>query len=117
MSGREMLERTASVMGLRRPLGVAVPVLTPSLSSYWILLVTRERGPLARELVDGLLHNMIPVDAAYWELIDYPKLATFEEATRAALAEEAERGTGPTGMGAGWEGMIHRVWGLGQGSV
>ena len=37
---REMMVRTARVLGRRRPLVVKVPVLTPRLSSYWVTLVT-----------------------------------------------------------------------------
>ena len=37
---REMMERTADVLGRRRSRIVRVPVLTPRLSSYWVALVT-----------------------------------------------------------------------------
>ena len=33
---REMMRRTAEVLGRRRPQVVKVPVLTPRLSSYWV---------------------------------------------------------------------------------
>jgi hypothetical protein len=37
---REMMDRTARVLGRRRPLVVKVPVLRPRLSSYRVTLVT-----------------------------------------------------------------------------
>ncbi len=42
-----MMERTADVLGRRRP---RVPVLTPRLSSYWVALVTPVDSGLARPL-------------------------------------------------------------------
>jgi hypothetical protein len=36
---REMMERTADVLGRRRPRVIRVPVLTPPPSSYWVALV------------------------------------------------------------------------------
>ena len=46
----EMMERTAVVLGRRRPLVVKVPVLTPRLSSYWVALVTPVETGLVRPL-------------------------------------------------------------------
>ena len=37
---REMIDRTAAVLGRRRPKVVGVPLLTPSLSAHWVALVT-----------------------------------------------------------------------------
>ena len=46
LTGRELIMRTAQLMG-HRPRTVSVPVVTPKLSSYWIRLVTRAN--LARD--------------------------------------------------------------------
>ena len=35
-----------------------VPVLSPRLSSYWIALVTRTNLALAKELVEGVKHDL-----------------------------------------------------------
>lgn len=53
MSGRQILERIASLRG-RRILIIEVPVLTPRLSALWLRLVTRADFSLARELVLGM---------------------------------------------------------------
>ncbi len=53
MSFKEMLLRAARVMGLKRII-IPVPVLTPRLSSYWLILITPVPFPIARALVQGL---------------------------------------------------------------
>jgi uncharacterized protein YbjT (DUF2867 family) len=59
LSYREMMVRTARAMGRRPPLIVRVPVLTPRLSSYWVMLVTPVENDLVRPLVDGLREEMV----------------------------------------------------------
>ena len=56
---REMMDRFASVAGLRRRVIVTVPVLSPSLSSRWIGLVTPIPADLARPLVDSLVNEVV----------------------------------------------------------
>jgi uncharacterized protein YbjT (DUF2867 family) len=104
LSGREILERTAAVMGLRPPLMVEVPLLTPRLSSHWVRLVTAADWAVARELVVGLTTDLLARDADYWRRIDHPTLIPFDDAARAALA--VERREGPV-RGA-W-GAVERV--------
>jgi hypothetical protein len=53
MTFRDMLLKTASVME-RRLFLVPVPLLTPRLSSLWLILFTPVPFPIARALVDGL---------------------------------------------------------------
>lgn len=53
LSFGEMMLQTAEVMGLKRHL-VSVPVLTPRLSSYWLVLVTPVPYAIASELIEGL---------------------------------------------------------------
>lgn len=53
MSFRTMLETTARVMKLKRWL-LPVSVLTPKLSSYWLILMTPINFNIAKELVEGL---------------------------------------------------------------
>ena len=43
----------------RQPRIVAVPVLTPRLSSYWLRLVTSVPVGIARALVEGLEHDFV----------------------------------------------------------
>ncbi|HZO30197.1 MAG TPA: NAD-dependent epimerase/dehydratase family protein [Chloroflexota bacterium] len=88
LSGREILERTAEALGLRRPFIIAVPFLSPALSSHWVRLVTRANWPVARELVLGLAHDLLAQDARYWGLIGHEQLLPFREAARRALTED-----------------------------
>jgi uncharacterized protein YbjT (DUF2867 family) len=53
ISFREMLLGTAKVMGLRRFI-IPVPVLSPRLSSYWLILCTPVPYKMAAALVEGL---------------------------------------------------------------
>lgn len=57
MSYREMMKRTAKVMGLSRPM-IRVPFLSPRLSSLWVSLVTGCSRRLVAPLVQSLRHNM-----------------------------------------------------------
>lgn len=56
---REMLERMAHALGLRRRLIVGVPVLTPRLSAHWLRFVTSVSLPVAQALVESLRHDAI----------------------------------------------------------
>ena len=56
---RAMMHRYAAVSGLRRRIIVGVGVLTPRLSSLWVSLVTPVPGPLARPLVESLIHEVV----------------------------------------------------------
>ena len=53
LSFREMMQQAAEVMGLNRHL-IPVPVLSPRLSSYWLILFTPIPFKLASALVEGL---------------------------------------------------------------
>lgn len=88
LSGREILLRTAGALGLRAPLAIRVPVLTPRLSSLWVRFVSRARWSVAREIVVGLTTDLIARDARYWDRIDAPPRVPFDEAARRAVAEE-----------------------------
>jgi uncharacterized protein YbjT (DUF2867 family) len=80
---REMMNRTADAMGRRRPLIVRVPVLTPRLSSWWVMLVTPVERDLVRPLVDGLREEMVVRAPPPPGVNDHP--LTFDAAVRAAL--------------------------------
>ncbi|WP_182113481.1 SDR family oxidoreductase [Actinotalea sp. JY-7876] len=86
---REMMQRYAAVAGLRRRVIVGVGVLTPRLSSLWVSLVTPVPGPLARPLVESLVHEVVcdEHDIARW-VPDPPEgLVGFDDAVRLALAK------------------------------
>jgi hypothetical protein len=60
----EMMKRLAVAAGRRRPWIIPVPVLTPTLSSYWLRLVTAVPTPIARALIGGLKHDFHADDAS-----------------------------------------------------
>lgn len=88
LSGREILMRTAKALGLRDPLVIRVPVLTPGLSSQWVRFVTRARWEVAREIVVGLTSDLLAEDDRYWSLVGHAARLNFDEAARRAIAED-----------------------------
>jgi uncharacterized protein YbjT (DUF2867 family) len=95
LSGRQILERTAAVMGLHRPLMIEVPVLSPRLSSHWVRFVTRANWAVAQEVVLGLTEDLLARDARYWQRIGHVERMRFDEAARRALAAERTQGLVP----------------------
>ncbi len=84
LSYREMIGRTASVMGRRGPLVLPVPLLTPRLSSHWVALVTPVDIGLVRPLIDGLKEEMVVHTPPPTGVNDRPM--GFDGAVREALA-------------------------------
>src|SRR5690606_27156484 len=84
---REMMHRYAAVEGLQRRLIVGVPVLTPRLSSLWVSLVTPVPGPLARPLVESLIHEVVCQERDIAQYVPDPPggLVGFDDAVRLAL--------------------------------
>ena len=56
---RDLIERFASLDGLRARLVITVPVLTPRLASHWVGLVTPVPTGVARPLVGSLVHEVV----------------------------------------------------------
>jgi uncharacterized protein YbjT (DUF2867 family) len=110
LSGREILEETARILGLRHPRMVQVPLLSPRLSSLWVRFVTRAQWSVAREVVVGLTEDLLARDDRFWLLIGHPHRLSFAEAARRAL--QAERGDGRV---RGTWGAIERARGLWKG--
>jgi uncharacterized protein YbjT (DUF2867 family) len=89
LSARAIIERTAGLLG-RVPFTVAVPVVTPWLSTQWIRLVTRTDPHVAAELVEGLRSDILAGDDGFWTMYPGYRRQSFDEAVRAALTGEAE---------------------------
>jgi uncharacterized protein YbjT (DUF2867 family) len=104
LSGKEFLEQTAQVMGLRQPWMLSVPLLTPRLSSLWLRLMTRAQWSIAREVVVGLTEDLLATDAKFWDLIGHSERLTFAQAAERAL--EVEWSTEPV---EGFWGVIERA--------
>lgn len=101
LTGKQILEETARVMGLPRPRSLEVPLLTPRLSSLWVRFVTRADWAVARRVVIGLTDDLLAAGDAYWGLIDHRVRVPFAAAARRALAAEAREGVpvrGPWGL-------------------
>lgn len=89
MSFQQMMLGAARVMGLKR-LMVPVPLLSPRLSSYWLILFTPIPYKMAAALVDGLKSETIVLNtnaAAFFPDI-VPR--RYEDAIRDALREVEE---------------------------
>ncbi|TVR88384.1 MAG: NAD-dependent epimerase/dehydratase family protein [Trueperaceae bacterium] len=110
LSGKEILDRTAVLMGLGVPRSIDVPFLSPRLSSLWIRLVTRADWSVAREIVIGLTEDLLARDDDFWARIDHPQRMSFDRAARRALA--AERGARPA---RGPWGLVERARGVAPG--
>jgi len=86
MSFREMILRAAKVMGLRRYL-LPVPVLSPRLSSYWLVLFTPVPYGVAAALIQGLKSESLMQNGN--AAIHFPAIRpiSYEEGVGRALEE------------------------------
>lgn len=95
-----MMTGYAQVRGLKRRL-IAVPVLTPRLSSYWVHLVTPIPASIAQPLIKGLGNEVIVRDQSALELFPEIRLLDYETAVRLAL-----RRMGARGVETAWSGAL-----------
>ena len=79
----EMMTRYARVRGLKRLL-IAVPVLTPKLSSYWVHLITPIPASIARPLIKGLFNEVVVHDDIAQRL--FPEISPLDYETAVRLA-------------------------------
>ena len=73
----EMMTRYARVRGLKRLL-IAVPVLTPRLSSYWVHLITPIPANIAQPLIKGLTNEVVVHDDTARRLFPSIQLLDYE---------------------------------------
>jgi len=83
----EMMKRLAVIAGKEPPRILAVPVLTPRLSSYWLALVTAVPTSIARALIGGLKHDFHADDAELRRMVPQ-RLLDFDDSVRAVFAAE-----------------------------
>ncbi|MEM1116798.1 MAG: NAD(P)H-binding protein [Bacteroidota bacterium] len=86
MNYREMMERTADVMNLERPM-YGVPFITPRLSTLWVSLVSGSSQALAGPLVASLRHDMVATSNPLQKAIE-PDALGFEAALQASLDDD-----------------------------
>ncbi len=87
LSHKQLLQRVSGAFD-RHPLMIDVPVLTPRLSSYWIFLFTRARPGVARELVEGLISDLVSPDDGIFERLPGHVRVPLDEAIALALLDE-----------------------------
>lgn len=83
LSFKELMLRYANFRGLKRWI-IDVPVLTPHLSSYWLVLITSVRYSLCSYLVDSMKCNTIVQLKEIQEILPHP-CSTYKEALQLAF--------------------------------
>ena len=81
----DMLQRAAKIQHKRKLPVLAVPLLTPRLSSAWLALVTDVNLATARNLVDSMTTEVVVRQNSIQRLAPGPTLG-YDEAVRRALA-------------------------------
>jgi hypothetical protein len=81
---RDMIERVAAKLE-RHPVLGNVPLLTPTLSSYWTGLTTSVPAAVARPLIEGSRTPLVVRSDAAERMFPDIRPATFDEAVRQAL--------------------------------
>jgi uncharacterized protein YbjT (DUF2867 family) len=89
LSVEDIMVRVARQMG-HEPRRLRVALVTPKLSSYWLRFVTRCDYYLARQLVQGLKHDLLARSDEFWEMIGHTELVPFDEAVRRTLATDTD---------------------------
>lgn len=87
---RAMMQGYAAIRGLHRPM-IPVPVLSPTLSSYWVNLITPIPASIARPLVEGLRSEVV---------VDDPQPAMAYGVTALSYRETVKRALDRTQQGA-----------------
>jgi uncharacterized protein YbjT (DUF2867 family) len=84
----EMMRRVASLEG-RRTIVLPVPLLSPSLSSWWLALVTDVDVRTGRSLVDSMTNEVVVRENAIRELVPFEPM-DYDTAVLQALGERAK---------------------------
>jgi uncharacterized protein YbjT (DUF2867 family) len=84
----EMMRRVAHLHHRRALPMLAVPLLTPRLSSYWLALVTDVDTATARNLVDSMSNEVIVNDHAIANIVPGVPLS-YDDAVREAFRQRA----------------------------
>ena len=88
ISYREVMLEYGRTVG-KKPVIVSVPFLSPTMSSYWLGLVTAVPASIARALIGGLKHDL-PADNAPLQRLVPQRLLSFRESIEAALQAERQ---------------------------
>ncbi|EPC7688090.1 DUF2867 domain-containing protein [Providencia stuartii] len=88
MSYQELFKRFIKISGKRRLL-IPIPIPISMISVHFISLITSVPPAIAKELIQGLQHDLPADDKALRELIPQT-LVSFDEAVKITLAQEAD---------------------------
>lgn len=83
MSYKDLLLKFAKIRGLKRKI-ITLPILTPRLSSYWLVFITSTNFSLARFLVGSLINNAVCKENGIQTLFPR-KLLSYQEAVQLAF--------------------------------
>lgn len=81
-----MIDECARALGRPRPRRLAVPVLTPGLSSLWVGLITPVDAGVVKPLIEGMETETVIRDPSGMEIFDVGR-TSLEEAMKAAVVE------------------------------
>lgn len=104
---RKLLDTYAEEAGLRKRLIIPVPVLTPTLSAYWIHLISPVPHSIAMPLTEGLTSDAVCTENRIRDLIPQ-KLLSCREAIRLALDRIEQEKVDTCWMDAG--SLIEPEW-------
>ena len=90
MSYRDLFRLYAEVANLPRRFILPVPLLTPTLSAYWVHLISPVPATIAKPLIEGLRNRVVCGDNRIRELIPQ-RLLTCREAIASALERTREQ--------------------------
>ena len=94
MTYRGMMERTAKMMNRKRFM-LPVPLVSPTLSKYWVVSFSGSSMALTGPLVESLRHNMVVRDNPLQRELSQFGLKPFEAALRESLNEEGKEYPNP----------------------
>lgn len=103
----ELLEMCASLFH-KKPRMIPVPLITPTLSSYWIAGVTRMNLTMAKELVQGLQSDLVGTENTLWSHVPGYETTEIPEAMRLALNDEGKRQVSDEAV-ARLRALVHRL--------
>lgn len=90
----ELFRTYARAAGIRAPLIIPVPFLTPTLSAHWVNLITPVPAHLIRPLIEGLRNEVVCHDTRILDLVPQTRLSCFDAIAQAL--SEAEEGPAPS---------------------
>jgi len=82
----QMMQRASRIIKHRPLPMLAVPLLTPRLSSHWLSFVTDVDTETARNLIDSMSNEVVVTDDAITTVVPR-RLLGYDDAVRAAMAE------------------------------